>query len=116
MRNEEKDRDRAREIRRFEAEEEAAALAAKLLRINSNYDPLWNMSPQAPLVWRIGAGILGMFFLFASICFFWMGLEAHDWGIFPISLLFLLISALPLWNAFKGRKVVSVSRKHSSRE
>jgi len=70
MRSQEKGRDLAREIRRFEAEQRNAALAAKFLRINSNYDPFWNISPRAPLVQRIGVGILGSFFLSSALASF----------------------------------------------
>ena len=104
MKSEERDQERGREIRKFEAEQRNAALAAKLLRNNSNYDPFWNISPRAPLVQRIGVGILGLFFLFFGFCFFCMGLEDHSWALFAASLFALLISVRPIWNAFKGGK------------
>jgi hypothetical protein len=94
--------ERSKEIRRLEAERRIAAQAKKLLKINSNYDPFWNISPQAPRVQRIGVGILGMFFLFVGVCMFCMALENHSWALFTASLFALLISMRPIWNALKG--------------
>lgn len=116
MRSQETNRDRAREFRRFEAEQRNAALATKLLRANSNYDPFWNISPRAPLVQRVGAGVLGLFFLSIGGCFFYMGLEDHSWALFAASLFALLISVRPIWNAFKGRKTEPAPRNGSTRE
>ena len=115
MRSQEKGRDLAREIRRFEAEQRNAALAAKFLRINSNYDPFWNISPRAPLVQRIGVGILGSFFLFVGVGLFCFGLEDYGWALIAASLFALLISSRPLWNAFKGRKAEPAPREGSTR-
>jgi len=116
MRSQEKDQDRAREVRRLETEQRNATLAAKLLRVNSNYDPFWNISPRAPLVQRVGVGVLGLFFLFFGGYFFCMGLENHSWALFAASLFALLISVRPIWNAFKGRKSEPAPPKGSTRE
>jgi hypothetical protein len=116
MRSEEKNRDRAREIRKFEAEQRNAALAAKLLRVNGKYDPFWNISPRAPLVQRVGVGVLGLFFLFVGGCCLCMALEDHSWVLFAVSLFALLISVRPIWNAFKGRKIEPGAHKDSTRE
>jgi hypothetical protein len=105
MRGQEKDRDPEREFPKFEEGHRNAALAAKLLRINRNYDPLWNSGPRPPLIWRVGAGILGTFFLFFGGCFFWTGLEDHSVALFTVAVLFVLTSVRPLWNAFKPNKV-----------
>ena len=116
MRGKEKARDGSRGFRRLEAEQRNAALAAKLLRSNSNYDPFWNISPRAPLVQRIGVGILGLFFLFVGVCFFCMWLEDHSWALFAASLFALLISVRPIWNAFRGGKTETLPREGSRRE
>jgi hypothetical protein len=114
MRNENIDPDGAREIRKFEAEQRKATLAKMLLKCNSNYDPLWNTSPQAPLIWRFGAGILGMFFLFIGACIFSLGLEDGSWVLIAVSIFFVLVSFRPLRNAFKCRKAEPVSREDST--
>jgi hypothetical protein len=116
MKDEQEDREREKQIRRFEEEQRNGALAAKLLRVSSNYDPFWNISAQAPLVQRVGVGILGLFFLFFGACFFWMGLKDHSWALFAASLFALSISVRPIWNAFKGRKTELTSRDGSTRE
>ena len=108
--------ERSKEIRRLEAERRIAAQAKKLLKINSNYDPFWNISPQAPRVQRIGVGILGLFFLFVGVCMFCMGLENHSWALFTASLFALLISVRPIWNALKGSKTEPTPPKGSRRE
>ena len=74
-----KDRDRASEIRKAEAQHRTATLARKLLKINSDYDPLWNPPPQSPLIWRIGAGIVGIFFLIFGSAFLSVGYQDHSW-------------------------------------
>lgn len=93
MRSKENDREQVRALHKFEAEQRNAALAAKMLKINSNYDPFWNISPKAPLVQRIGVGILGLFSLFFGVCVFCMGLEDHSWALFAASFFALLLSA-----------------------
>ena len=97
--------DAEREFPKFEAEQRNAALAAKLLKINSSYDPLWNSGPRPSLIWRLGAGVLGTFFLFFGGCFFLTGLEDHSVALFTVAVLFGLASVRPLWNAFKPHKV-----------
>jgi hypothetical protein len=116
MKSEQEDRDRVKEILKFEAEQRNAAHAAKLLRVNSNYDPFWNISPRAPLVQRFGVGVLGLFFLFVGGCCLCMALEDHSWVLFAASLFALLISVRPIWNAFKGRKIKPAPREDSPRE
>jgi len=103
-----------KEIRRFEAEQRNAAVAAKLLKSKSNYDPLWNSGPRPPLIWRVGAGILGAFFLFFGGCFFLFGLEEQSVALFAVAALFALASARPFWNAFKPRKVDSDAHQDSA--
>lgn len=105
MEREEQAREQAKEFRDFEGEQRNATLAAKLLRSNSDYDPLWNSGPRSPLIWRIGAGILGFFFLFAGACFFGMGLEDRNGSLFLVSLFCFVISIRPIWNAIKPRKI-----------
>jgi hypothetical protein len=105
MKTEATRREREREMRKFEAEQRAATLAEKLLRSNSDHDPLWNISPKAPLVQRIGALIIGVFFLFFGVCLFSIGLQRHSWEALAVSLLFAGASAPTLWNAFRRRKI-----------
>jgi hypothetical protein len=116
MRSEMRDRDRAREIRKFEAQQRTATLARKLLKINSNYDPLLNPPPQAPLIWRIGAGIVGIFLLIFGSAFLSVGYQDHSWGLFAVSAIFVLASIRPLWSAIKGRKNKPAYRKGSTRK
>src|SRR6185437_10045469 len=104
MKSEEKDRDRTREIRELQTKQSNAAVARRLLKINSDYDPLWNPPPQAPLIWRIGAGVVGMFLLIFGSAFFLVGYQDHSWGLFAVSALFILASVRPLWNAFRRRR------------
>jgi len=107
--------ERTKELRRFEAEQSNAALAARLKR-NSNCDPLWDSGPRPPLIWRIGAGILGIFFLLFGVGFFCLGLEDHSVALFVAAILAALVSARPLWNAFKPRKAHPAAREDSPRE
>ena len=111
-----KGRDRASEIRKAEAQHRTATLARKLLKINSDYDPLWNPPPQSPLIWRIGAGIVGIFFLIFGSAFLSVGYQDHSWCLFAVSAIFTLASIRPLWNALKGRKSEPTYRKGSTRE
>ena len=94
MKGEEESRERAREIRKFEAKQRNAALARKLLKVNSDNDPLWNPLPQAPLIWRVGAGVVGMFFFLFGCGFLCLWHEEHTWGLFTVSALFILVSVL----------------------
>jgi len=98
-------REDAKEARDFEAEQRNATLASKLLKSNTNNDPLWNSGPRPPLIWRVGAGVLGFFFLFAGACFLGLGLEDHESALFLVSLLCFVISVRPIWNAIKPRKI-----------
>jgi hypothetical protein len=116
MRSEEKDRGRARELRKLLAEQRNATLALKLLRSNSNYDPLLNMPPQAPLLWRMGAGILGMFFLIFGFGLFCLGLQDDSWALLTASVVPVLVSVLPLRNALKGRKNEPAPREGPTHE
>jgi hypothetical protein len=116
MKGKEEARKRERETRKFEARRRNAELAQKLLKINSDYDPLWNPPPHAPLIWRVGAGIVGMFlFLFGS-GIFCLWYQEHSWGLFAVSALFILASIRPLWNAIHGRKSEPASRADSRRK
>jgi hypothetical protein len=116
MRDAEKRRDRTREIRKVEAERRNAAIAAKLLRLNSDYDPLWNPPPQPPLIWRIGAGVVGMSLFLFGCGFLGLWYEEHTWGLFAVSALFILASVRPLWNAFKGRRAEKTQSKDTTRK
>ena len=103
MRDREEDRERAKETRGFEAERRTRALARKLLKTNNDNDPLWNPPPQAPLIWRLGAGVVGVFLLIFGLAFLSVGYQDHSWGLFAVSAIFILASMRPLWNALKGR-------------
>jgi hypothetical protein len=84
---------------------------------DKHYDPLWNISPQAPLVQRIGAGILGMFFLFVGCSLFYLWIEEdHSWIVLAVSLFSALVSVRPIWNAFKGRRAEPAPPRDSTRE
>jgi hypothetical protein len=114
MKKEEKNLRIAREARRFEAEQRNAEFTANLLRVNSDYGPLWSFPPRAPLVWRLGAGVLGALFLFAGGCSFFIGLQSHSWAALGVSIFLVLISMRPLWNAFKRQTNERVLDKNST--
>jgi hypothetical protein len=115
MKGKEKVRESERDARRFETEQSNAALVAKLLKSKNNYDPLWNSGPRPPLIWRVGAGVVGMLFLFFGAGFFSVGLGDHSVALFAVAALFGLASVRPLWNAFKPRKIDPLTRNGSIR-
>lgn len=116
MKDQEEAREREKKIRRFEAEQRNSAVAAKLLKRNSNYDPLWNSGPRPPLIWRVGAGILGTFFLYFGGGFFLFGLEKHSVALFAAAVISVVLSVRPFWNAFKPRKIDPVAHEDSARQ
>lgn len=105
--------ERARYIRNLETEQANAAVAKELLKNNDSYDPFWNSGPRPPRIWRIGAGILGMFLLSFSIFIFYSGIQEH--GVVPciVASLIALASSRLFWNAFKPSKN---ARKDSGHE
>jgi hypothetical protein len=72
---------------------------------------LWKGSPDAPLVQRMGAWIIGLFFILMGLLFFDIAYEKHDrvFGVFSIPWIFLGIKVF--LNGCRRRKAARPESK-----
>jgi hypothetical protein len=96
-------------IRKFEREQRDAAVAKKLLKSDGVDDPLFTGSRDATFVQRVGAVILGAFFVIAGVSFATLGFEKQDWILGCFSVPWFLLGARMLQNAFKRKRLSATS-------
>jgi len=72
------------------------------LKNSSSVDAfLWKGSPDAPLVQRMGAWILGLFFFGWGLVFSFISYKEHSWAVVIYAVVGILLGAKIFWNGCK---------------
>lgn len=77
---------------------------------------LWNGSPDAPLVQRIGAWIFGLTFILAGLLWVSVAYEKHDRVFGVLSIVWFAVGGKVFLNGFRRRKVEKPSGQGTDRQ
>ena len=91
-------------IEEFKAKQRNTVWPGPLVNGRGVDEFLWNGSPDAPLVQRIGAWIFGLTFISIGIGFVDVGYREQSWGDIVFSAIWFLLGGKVLLNGFKRHK------------